>query len=332
VIGDDLPGRYDGVAVAVTGAYGYIGAALVAALRETSARVLLVSRTSRLPVSGTEALTADVQTSTCWTEILRRADIVFHLAGNTSVRVAAANAAASWQSTVLPITLLAGAASRGSRRPPRVVYASTATVYGITESLPVCEETDPKPATTYDAHKLEAERELKHASRHGLVEGVSLRLANVYGPSTGASAAAERGVLNRVARLALAGDDIAVYGGGCYLRDYVYIDDVVRALLMTGVQPQLTSVSLNVGSGAAMLIRDAFQLVADRTERMTARRVRLQDAPWPPDTDPIEFRSFVADIERIGFLCGWRPTVSLPMGVDRLLQHVRHTSCPTTNG
>jgi nucleoside-diphosphate-sugar epimerase len=318
VLNDDLRRHYDSVTVVLTGGYGYIGAALAAALRETSARVVLVSRAERPPVPGTETLTADVRTNTCWTQILGRADIIFHLAGNTSARRAAHDEAASLESTVRPVTLLA-AAARASQRAPRVVYASTATVYGVTDRIPVSEDTEPKPATTYDFHKLCAERELERASRQGVLDGMSLRLPNVYGPSSGANAAPERGVLNRVAGLALEGADVPLYGGGRYLRDYVYIDDVVRAFLMAGVREEMSGGSVNVGSGIGTAVRDAFHLVVERAERLTGRRARLLDAPWPSETDPIASRNFVADIRRVASWCGWRPEVSLSDGIDRLL-------------
>lgn len=331
ILSDDLRLQYEQARVVVTGGYGYIGAALAAALRETSARVVLVSRTVRPHVPGTEALTADVRTTAGWTQILERADIVFHLAGGTSARAAARDEAASLESTVRPVMLLV-AAAQAAPRVPRVVYSSTATVYGVTDRLPIAEDTEPKPATTYDRHKLCAEQELARASHRGVLEGVSLRLPNVYGPSAGTSAAPDRGVLNRVARLALEGAEVPLYGGGRYVRDYVYIDDVVRAFCMAAVRAEMKGASFNVGSGTGTTVRDAFALVAERAERLTGRRARLLDAPWPPETDPIESRSFVADIRRVASWCGWRPAVSLPDGIDRLLASTaRFSRCPTSN-
>jgi nucleoside-diphosphate-sugar epimerase len=318
VVSEDFRRHYDNARVAVTGGHGYLGAALAAALRETSARVVLVSRAVRPPVPGTEALTADVRTTACWTQIVQRADIIFHLASNTSVREAARDEAASLESTVRPVTLLA-AAAQAARRTPTVIYASTATVYGVTDLLPVSEDTDLRPATAYDVHKVCAERELERASRQGVLQATSLRLPNVYGPSPGATTARERGVLNRVARLALEGEDVPLYGGGRYVRDYVYIDDVVRAFVMSAAHTDMNGASFNVGSGTGTTVRDAFHLVAERAERLTGRRARLLDSPWPPETNPIASRNFVADIQRIMSRCGWRPEVSLSDGIDRML-------------
>ena len=61
------------------------------------------------------------------------------------------------------------------------MFASTATVYGLTPHVPVAEDVEPKPVTAYDTHKLEAEQRLSAASRDGALDGIALRLSNVYG-------------------------------------------------------------------------------------------------------------------------------------------------------
>src|SRR5438552_4918428 len=135
----DFDPSYANRTVVVTGGTGYLASALCASLKKTPARILVVSRRALAPGDGIESLTADIRTRDCWQAIVDRADIVFHLAGNTSVYAAAKDAADSLTSTVLPLVHLA-AAAREAGRQPRVVYASTATVYGLTEKLPVAED------------------------------------------------------------------------------------------------------------------------------------------------------------------------------------------------
>jgi nucleoside-diphosphate-sugar epimerase len=313
-----LSAAYCGKTVAVTGARGYIGRELAAAVGHCGARLVLVSRRAQASTAGAGSITANLHNPRCWQEIVAQADVIFHLAGNTSVSAAAADPAASFRSTALPIAHL-GTAARDLRRMPRVVFASTATVYGMTERLPVAEDRPPNPVTVYDLHKWFAEQQLTLASRQGLVEAVSLRLPNVYGPSAGLSANESRGVINAVARRALSGDDVLLYGDGRYVRDYVDIEDVVRAFLVAGSQPGLSGEVFNVASGQGVTIRDAFHLVVERAARATGRRSRIGVVPWPLDADPIELRNFVADISRIAAACGWTPQVSLVDGIDRLI-------------
>ena len=179
---DDLAHRYAGLTVAVTGSSGYLAAALLDQLPSTVSMIIPVSRSSGGSGPGRAPLLADVRTRECWDQLVARADVIFHLAGNTSVYEADRDPDASARSTVLPITHLAMAARQAKRR-PRVVYASTATVYGLTGTLPVGEDVDPNPITTYDRHKWAAEKHLELASHDQVLDGISLRLSNVYGPT-----------------------------------------------------------------------------------------------------------------------------------------------------
>ena len=255
--------HYGSKTVAITGASGYLASVLINALQKTPAHILRVSRQELPPISGTETLKADVRASDCWEEIVSKADVIFHLAGNTSVYAAAKNPAGSLSATVLPIThLIAAAQAAGHKR--RVVFASTATVYGLADDLPVAEDAEPKPITNYDLHKLFVEKQLELATKQGVLEGVSLRLANVYGPSSSTSSADDRGILNRITRLALQGADLQLYGDGAYLRDYVYIDDVVRAFMVAGLGEGVAGRLFNVASGKGIPVRKIFHLVTER--------------------------------------------------------------------
>lgn len=314
----DVTHNYENKTVAITGASGYLASALIGAIKRTPAQILRISRSDLPSILGTEALKADVRTKDCWKEIVSKADVIFHLAGNTSVYAAAKNPADSLNSTVLPITHLVAAAQAAGHR-PRVVFASTATVYGLTDSLPVSEELVPQPVTNYDLHKLFAEKQLELASKQGILEGVSLRLANVYGPSSRTSSADDRGILNRITRMALQGADLQLYGDGDYLRDYVYVEDIAQAFMAAGARKEVVGRSFNVGSGKGITLKKAFDLVVKRVESVTGKRVHIENSPWPEGADPIEFRNFVADVASFQNSTSWRPITSLHEGIDRLI-------------
>lgn len=311
---------YQGKSVAVTGASGYLASALIDALQRAQARrIVRVSRQDLPGVAGTEAIKADVRDEASWGDIVTSVDVIFHLAGNTSVYVAAKDPAESLRSTVLPVTHLIRAAQEKQVR-PRVVFASTVTVYGVTENFPVTEDVSPAPVTNYDLHKRFAEDQLELASRQSILDGVSLRLANVYGPSPSLSSSDDRGILNRVTKLALQNADLKIYGDGSYLRDYVFIDDVVRAFLVGGVSGDVVGHRLNVASGKSVPIRDAFLQIVECAGKITGKKVTVEYVPWPEHADPIEFRSFVADVSRFRDLAGWSPSVTLDQGVSRMIE------------
>ena len=321
----NISGGLNGKTVAITGASGYIGSALVDRLMESTLDILRVSRQELAPRADVRTIKADIRTLDCWLEIVEQADVVFHLAGNTSVYTAAINPAESLSSTLLPVTHLVRAAQELGRQ-PRVVFASTATVFGLTAQLPVAETVEPKPITVYDLHKLFAEQQLALATQQGVLCGVSLRLANVYGSSSSVSSADDRGILNRVTAMALQGKDLIVYGDGNYLRDYVYIDDVVRAFMVAGLREGVCGGLFNVATGDSVSVREAFHLVVQRVANVTGNRVHIQNVPWPEGANPIELRNYTADIKCSVDDLGWRPKISLKSGIDCMIDSFRKST------
>jgi nucleoside-diphosphate-sugar epimerase len=311
----------NGKTVIVTGASGYIGSVLIDALVKYSCKIIRVSRNELIPIENTKSIKADIRNSKIWSEIVAQADIIYHLAGNTSAYEAAKNPSESLNSTLLPLNHLIKAVQIQKCK-PRVVFASTATVYGLTPKFPVAETVEPKPVTVYDLHKQFAEQQLALASQQGLLESVSLRLANVYGPSTSVSSADDRGILNKVTLMALQGKDLIIYGDGNYLRDYVYIDDVVSAFILAGVRKDLGDGVFNVSTGKSITVDEAFKMVVRKTAIVTGNRVDIKYLPWPNGVSKIELRSYMSDVSSIAVKLGWRPTTILESGIDRMIDKI----------
>ncbi len=215
--------------------------------------------------------------------------------------------------------------SRKLKKIPRVVFASTATVYGLKHNFPVSEKSKPDPATTYDLHKLFAEQQLSLASRQNIVSAVSLRLANVYGPSLSESGSNDRGILNKVVRSSLKGLDISIYGGGNLVRDYVYIDDIINAFLLASTVSHDISGEFNVASGVGTTLKDAFKLVISQVKLQTNSSSKIIFTEWPDSISPIEKRNFVGSIDRICKMINWKPSISLAEGLKRTVSHYART-------
>ena len=310
--------KLKGKMVIVTGSSGYIGSALVDELVKHSCKVTRVSREELKPLANTKTIKADIRAANSWIEIVSQADIIYHLAGNTSVFEAAKNPAESLNSTLLPLNHLFRAVQEEKCK-PRVVFASTATVYGLTPQRTVAETFEPAPITVYDLHKLFAERQLAFATQLGILDGVSLRLSNVYGPSTSESSSPDRGILNRVTAMALQGKNLAIYGDGNYLRDYVYISDVVNAFLIAGNSQHLGGQSFNIASGIGTTLKNVFTLLSEQVNLVSNQQIAIDYIPWPENVSPIELREFIANIDKFSTATGWKPLINLEQGISRLL-------------
>jgi UDP-glucose 4-epimerase len=304
--------------VAITGANGYLGSQLVQTIQAQGVKVFSVSRQNTKPAGSSHHIKADIKEPECWLKIVEKADIIFHLAGNTSVPVSDRNPLLDVDLTVKPINHLIQAA-RTLNRHPKVIFSSTATVYGLTKETPTSERKMPNPITFYDLHKLFIEQQLILATKLGILDGVSLRLSNVYGPSKGFSSSDDRGILNKVTHSALKGKNLSLYGSGDYLRDYIYIDDVVNAFIAIGFSDNIAGLVLNVGSGIGVTIKDAFRIVISEVERITNIQVEINSVPWPLNSNEIELRNFVASNQKIKSIVEWRPLVKLIKGVEKLV-------------
>lgn len=321
---DDMLDGFCGKTVAVTGAAGFLGGRLVNRLAAVPCRIVRVARTAPpsphvVPEAAMVDVVGDVGDPRVWDAALHDADIVFHLAGQTSSVAAARNPALDFDANVAPMRHLVQTCRRLRRR-PTVLFAGTVTQAGIPSRLPVDEDAPDHPVTIYDQHKLIAEADLTAAASDGTVCGATLRLANVYGPG-GHGSNNDRDVLNRMISAALRGQPLTVYGAGDCLRDYVFVEDVVDAFLMAAVRAErVNGRHFVVGSGRGITIRDAFELVAARAERRTGRRVPVVTVDPVAALSAIEHRHFVADPSRFAAATGWRAKWSLTAGIDRTIE------------
>lgn len=310
----------------ITGGAGYIGAALLPAIaREPGARVRRLFRGEKPPAEPhpgleLEDFRGDVRERDDLERALEGVDVVLHLAAQTSVYVADEDPAADVDANLRPMLHLLGAC-RALGRKPRVVLASTCTVYGVAPPLPVREHTPVRPVTVYDLHKLAVESYLRHYTAQGYVDGVALRLANVYGPGP-KSSKADRGVLNGMVRRALAGETLKIYGTGEFLRDYVYIDDVARAFVQAAAAaPQLGGRAFPVVSGQSHTLADAVRLVARLVAERTGRPVPVEHVKPPAGLSPIENRNFAADPADLAEATGFQARVTLAAGISRTIDY-----------
>lgn len=306
--------------VLVTGASGYLASRLVPALLAGGVAVQLMSRRRpSLPMLTPYFVGSPDGDPHALAEAVRGARTIVHLAGQTSVAGAKRDPYADLKANVVGMLRLIEAASNAPR-PMRVVFAGTVTQAGIPPGDMLDESATDRPMTIYDIHKLAAEKHLELASRRGLVHGVTLRFANIYGPGA-SSGAADRGVLNQMMRRASSGEPLTLFGTGDCLRDYTFIDDIVEALWQAAAHAEtLSGRHFVVGSGDRRTMADIVQLVAERA------RVEVRRADPPADQDPIDGRSYVVNAAAFTRAAGWSPKVALEDGINRTLEWIAETA------
>ena len=328
----DIDASYAGKRILVTGGGGYIGSRLVRRLGTVPCRLSVLARKpgsvdAESPHASLRIVHGDIREKGIWNTLLKDTDYVFHLAAQTSVRVAAEDPERDYASNVAPVAHIIETARRLGCA-PCILLAGTATQVGLTESLPVSEREPDHPVTVYDRNKLLAQRRLQQYAGDTEGTAVTLRLANVYGPGP-RSSSPDRGVVNRMVQAALRGEDLVLFDGGRFVRDYVYIDDVVRAFLMAGLRKiEASGKYYLVGSGQGATVRDMAMIIRGAVRDATGHSVGLVDRPFPGEPSPIDRRNFVADITRIRTDIGWQPAFSLEDGIRLTVDHFRNPAIP----
>jgi len=295
---------YAGKTILVTGGTGYLGSSVVRALKDQSCEI--------------KFLQGDIRQDNIWPDALKGIDIVFHFAAQTSAYAANENPVEDAAINVAPVVALLQACGKHHLRPD-IIFAGTVTQAGLTEHLPVDETVNDAPITIYDIHKLTVENYLRYYSNQMGGRAVTLRLANLYGPGPD-TRSFDRGILNKMAEKALRGESLTVYGDGNFIRDYVFIDDVVRAFVLAGAHiKHLKGKYYVIGSGQGHTIKEMAQMVAKEAGQRTGQRVNVEHVPAPEGLSPIEFRNFIADSSAFKRLTGWRPEIDLAEGIRRTM-------------
>lgn len=313
---------FKGKRILITGASGYIASNLIHSLKNIDCTLVRLDRRTPPPVYPGRAeivdITGNIQDSRVFEPALRDVDIVFHLAGQTSLYSAEKKPLDDLKVNVVPMLNLLETC-REIGRQPTIIFAGTATEVGIPSSLPVNETHRDCPISIYDIHKLMAENYLIYYAQKEIVRGAALRLANVYGPGP-ESSSADRGVLNMMIRRALADEPLNIYGTGEYLRDYIYVEDVVQAFVEAAVHiDRVSGKYFVIGSGEGKTLKEAVKLVAERAALKTGKKVPIKHIDPPSPLHPIEFRNFIADPQRFIQAAGFKIKYSLIEGIDRTI-------------
>lgn len=301
----------------VTGAAGFIGRSLAAALLERGEFVRGIDNFitgNRANLAGLEAMEfieGDLADPAACARACAGVDIVFHEAALASVPRSVADPVNTNKNCVdATLNLLVAARAAGVRR---VIYAGSSSAYGDTPTLPKHEEMAPNPISPYAVAKLAGEYYMRSFTRVYGMETVVLRYFNVFGPYQDPNSQYS-GVLARFCRLMLAGEQPTIFGDGCQSRDFTYIDNVVHANLLAASAPaaKVSGRTMNAATGTRILLTEVFDLLRE----LTGYTGQPKFAP-PRNGD---VRDSLADIQLAHQLLGYKPKVDFREGLRRTVE------------
>ncbi|MEO8587296.1 MAG: NAD-dependent epimerase/dehydratase family protein, partial [Acidobacteriota bacterium] len=255
---------FTGMRALVTGGAGFIGSNLAIALAERGAEVRVVDAMlpgyggnlfNLEPVKGRVAVdVADIRDQDAMNQAVRGQDVVFHLAGQMDHVLSLTDPFPDIDINIKGTTVLMEALKRHNPA-ARVVYTGTRGEYGSADFLPVAEDAPTNPRGLHEISNLAAAKIVEMYGRTHGIRGTMLRLSNIYGPRA-QMRHSRYGVVNWFVRLALDGEAIPVFGDGKILRDFLYVDDCVEAIILAAGADAALGEVLNVGGGEPTTFRE----------------------------------------------------------------------------
>ena len=305
--------KAQGSTALVTGGLGYIGSHVVEDLLDRGWRVRVLDNRYRSDPEigaqvaarpGVDVVEGDVRYAHTVESAVRGVEVVVHLAA-VCLNKSIADPTESLDVNLLGTQNVLDAASRAGTR--RVVFASSASVYGEPAALPMHESDQVQPLTPYCVAKLAGEQLLAFYGMRSKMSWLALRFFNVYGPRQPTDAYYTSVIMTFLRRLA-SGEPPVIDGDGEQSMDFVHVRDVARAVGLS-VDSAATGECLNVGTGHQTTIAELARLL------VAVRGLDLEPVFRPRE---VLVSRREASIERIHELLGWSPEVKLEDGLSEM--------------
>lgn len=296
----------------ITGGAGFLGAALANYLVAQGHQVRAIDDLSAGDPSALDPRVlftrGDMRDVPKLWGLLKGADCVYHLAARVSVA----------ESVLYPVeynavnvggtvSLMTAVRDAGVKR---VILASSGAAYGNQDQQPVREDALMRPDSPYAVSKLASEYYLHSIGALWKIETVVLRIFNAYGPRQSLPPS-HAPVIPRFLKQVIGGGSVVLFGGGKQTRDFVYVGDVVQALVAAATADKVNRAIINIGSGQDVSIAQLVERIEKATGRQAHRLINDEEAGGVP--------RLVADIRLAAELLKWKPRVSLDEGLQRIL-------------
>jgi UDP-glucose 4-epimerase len=299
----------------VTGGAGFIGSELVRQVAAAGCDVTVVDnlvngkRENVVEVLGDKLrlVVADIRDAVLMRRLLQEVDVVYHLAClgvRHSIHSPEENHEVNASAT---LALLIRAREAKVRR---FVYVSSSEVYGTAQTVPMSEDYPPSPNTVYGSSKLAGDCYTRAFWRTYGFPTVVVRPFNCYGPRSHHEGDSGE-VIPKFLLRTMAGKPMVIHGDGTQTRDFTYVEDAARGILLAGTTDAAVGETVNLGQGGEISINDLADLVKQVLRKPEAKAEYV-------DPRPGDVLRLYADIGKARSLLGYTPTVSLIDGMTRL--------------
>jgi len=295
----------------VTGGAGFIGSHLVDKLLDIGHDVVVLDNFSTGRKENLYHVDGQIKLVECdlsiqgeWVKEFDKVDWVFHLASLADIVPSIQNPKGYFRSNVDATFYVLEAARHANVK--RFIYSASSSCYGIPDKYPTPEESDIRPQYPYALAKRMGEEMVEHWAQLYNLPAISLRFFNVYGTRSRTSGT-YGAVFGVFLAQKLANKPFTVVGDGNQTRDFTYVTDIVNALI-TAAKSNLSNKIYNVGSDTTVSVNKIVELLG-------GEKVNIPKRPGEPDCT-------YADISKIKDDLGWKPTISIEEGIEKILENI----------
>jgi UDP-glucose 4-epimerase len=296
----------------VTGGAGFIGSNLVDYLMRKGHKVIVLDnfstgRRSNLlhhKKKNVKIIKIDISENKQLDKYFKGVSYVFHLAGLADIVPSITNPIRYFQTNVKGTLNILEASKKARIR--KLIYAASASCYGIPKKYPTDENSKIDPQYPYALSKLLGEQLVIHWAKVYKMPSISLRFFNAYGPrsrTTGAYGA----VFGVFLAQKLANKPLTIVGDGNQTRDFIYVSDLVEAIILAAEKGKNSEI-YNIGGGKETSINTIAKMISDN-------KVYIPKRPGEPDRS-------LADIKKIKSELNWKPKINIEEGVKLLIKNI----------
>lgn len=305
--------------IVVTGGAGFIGSNLCRKLLKEGAKVTAFDNLSSGRIGFIKDLMendkfnftrGDIRNTVDLEKITKNSEVIFHLAAQTSVPFSMKNPNEDCEINVIGTSNVLNAARKAGAR---LVFASSAAVYGNPEKKPTPETYSTHPVSFYGLTKLVGENYCRFYQENYGLEVVVLRIFNVYGPDCHGA------IFDFLNKLRTTPDKLEILGTGKQARDFVYISDMVNFLLKAAITPAAAGQIFNVGTGTTTSVSELAEMIIEILGLKDVKIYFKGGQAWEGDMD-----TTLADNSKAINDLQWRPRVSLKEGLKKLITSGRY--------
>jgi len=316
--------------VLVTGGAGFIGSHLVDRLVRDGYRVRVVDNLSsgrienikhHLDANTVELIIGDLKDPQIALKAVEGVDVVFHLAANPEVRVSTTNPETHFNENIVATFNLLEAMRKKSVK--ELVFASSSSVYGEPEEIPVDENAPIRPVSVYGASKATCEALIHAYTNLYEIKAVVLRYANVVGPRL------RHGVVwDLINKLFKNPAELEILGNGRQVRSYIYIDDAIEATMVAWRKTETSYEVYNIASEDWITVDEVADEVIKATGLNNVKKIYkpvLHGIGWPGDVKKIALK--MDKIKKLGIKPTMNSREAVRTTVRRLLKEIDRIHC-----